>query len=310
MLKGIFGKIFVLVIGMSLMVSVFILVVTTGERTKATEGALVQENKLLAKIASKNIESGYYANILPLETLKLISDSENILFVWVVKPSGVIYLADDPQMLGKIIDDPSLGTERVEVRDSVYPKDGKKIKLIIQPIRIKEEGKLWSFFLGVSLEEIASAKKRIIFSSLGFFVAVIIFTVFISFYLARGVTSPLERLQRGAETIGKGNLDYRIKLKTGDEIEELAISLNQMAENLSLSRVALEEAKTALEIKVKARTRELQELAEGLDEKVKQRTRELQEKIKELERFNRLAIARELKMIELKKELKKPKGRK
>ena len=67
----------------------------------------------------------------------------------------------------------------------------------------------------------------------------------------------------------------------------------------------LEEAKASLEIRIQARTRELQELAEKLEEQVKERTKELQEKIGELERFSRLAVGRELKMIELKKEIKK-----
>lgn len=67
----------------------------------------------------------------------------------------------------------------------------------------------------------------------------------------------------------------------------------------------LEEAKAVLEIKVEARTEKLKELAEGLENQVKQRTEELQEKVNELERFNRLAVGRELKMVELKKELKK-----
>ncbi|MBL7150168.1 MAG: hypothetical protein ISS84_00860 [Candidatus Pacebacteria bacterium] len=67
----------------------------------------------------------------------------------------------------------------------------------------------------------------------------------------------------------------------------------------------LEEARTILEIKVKARTRELEELARRLDEKVKEKTKELQERVEELEKFQRLTVGRELKMIELKKEIKK-----
>jgi methyl-accepting chemotaxis protein len=133
----------------------------------------------------------------------------------------------------------------------------------------------------------------------------IIFTAFLSFYLAEGVTKPVEQLRAGAEIIGKGNLDYQIKLKTGDEIEELAKSFNRMAEDLKKSRASLEETKTVLEIKVAARTRELRELAENLDGQVKQRTKELREKVRELERFNRLAVGRELKMIELKKEIER-----
>jgi len=78
-----------------------------------------------------------------------------------------------------------------------------------------------------------------------------------------------------------------------------------MIKDLRESYSALEEAKTVLEIKVKARTRELRELAEGLEEEVKRRTAEVQERMKELERFHKLAVDRELKMIELKEEIKK-----
>ena len=67
----------------------------------------------------------------------------------------------------------------------------------------------------------------------------------------------------------------------------------------------LEEARTILEIKVKARTRELEELARRLDEKGKEKTKELQERVEELEKFQRLTVGRELKMVELKEEIKK-----
>jgi phage-related minor tail protein len=70
-----------------------------------------------------------------------------------------------------------------------------------------------------------------------------------------------------------------------------------------LTQDELKEAKITLEIKVQARTDELRKLAETLDEQVKQRTKELQEKLRELEKFREVAVGRELKMIELKKEI-------
>jgi DNA-binding transcriptional MerR regulator len=72
---------------------------------------------------------------------------------------------------------------------------------------------------------------------------------------------------------------------------------------LEKTKNALEEAKTVLEIKVRARTRELQELIERQEEIIKERTQELQEKIEELEKFQKMAVGRELKMIELKKKI-------
>ena len=46
-------------------------------------------------------------------------------------------------------------------------------------------------------------------------------------------------------------------------------------------------------------------MAEKREEIIKERTRELQKKVKELEKFHKLAVGRELKMVELKKEISK-----
>lgn len=50
---------------------------------------------------------------------------------------------------------------------------------------------------------------------------------------------------------------------------------------------------------------ELKKLQRGLEQKVEERTKQLKEKIDELERFNHLAVGRELKMVELKQEIEK-----
>jgi len=74
---------------------------------------------------------------------------------------------------------------------------------------------------------------------------------------------------------------------------------------LTEERNKLEEARATLEVKVQARTKQLKELAESLEEKVKDKTKELQNRVDELERFHRLTVGRELRMVELKKEIKK-----
>ncbi len=141
-------------------------------------------------------------------------------------------------------------------------------------------------------------------------VLVIISVSAISFYLSSRITRPLEQIRKGVDIIGKGNFDYKIKLKTGDEIEELAKAFNKMAMTLNESQSASEEERAGLEIKIKARIKELEELAESLEDKIQQRTKELQKRVEEMEKFHYLTTGRELKMVELKKEIKKLKGRK
>jgi len=71
------------------------------------------------------------------------------------------------------------------------------------------------------------------------------------------------------------------------------------------------EIQKVLEIRVRAKTKQLQELAQSLEEKVKERTKELQkakeeleEKVKELQRWYELTVNRELRMKELKEKIK------
>ncbi len=82
-------------------------------------------------------------------------------------------------------------------------------------------------------------------------------------------------------------------------------NLRQHFINLVETQEEMEMARNVLEIKIESRTRELERLTKSLDEQVKEKTKELQNKLEELERFNRLAIGRELRMIELKEEIKK-----
>jgi GAF domain-containing protein len=76
-----------------------------------------------------------------------------------------------------------------------------------------------------------------------------------SIYLARRVLRPLQTLRLGVERIGKGDLDFRLHIRTDDEIENLADEFNKMTG-------ALQEAYTGLERKVAERTQELSETLE------------------------------------------------
>ena len=51
-----------------------------------------------------------------------------------------------------------------------------------------------------------------------------------SAYVARRLVRPLRVLRAGVERIGGGDLNFRIQIKTGDEIESLAEEFNKMAE--------------------------------------------------------------------------------
>ena len=59
-------------------------------------------------------------------------------------------------------------------------------------------------------------------------------------FLARKMIVPIQALREGAARIGAGDLDQRISIKTGDELEVLADQFNDMAGRLEESYAGLE----------------------------------------------------------------------
>jgi signal transduction histidine kinase len=68
--------------------------------------------------------------------------------------------------------------------------------------------------------------------------------------LARGMVRPIRTLSEGAQRIGEGDLDQKIVVRTGDELEALADRFNRMSGQLK-------ESYAGLERKVEVRTHEL-----------------------------------------------------
>ena len=72
----------------------------------------------------------------------------------------------------------------------------------------------------------------------------------VSLVLARRMVRPIHEIEAGAREIGKGNLDHRIDVRTGDELESLGIELNRSA-------ARLQEIHATQETRITERTQEL-----------------------------------------------------
>ncbi len=83
-------------------------------------------------------------------------------------------------------------------------------------------------------------------------VLAVLVSIAATFFLARALVRPLRALQAGAAQFGAGDLDRRIEVRTGDELEGLADQFNHMA-------AQLRESYAELERKVEQRTAELRE---------------------------------------------------
>jgi anti-anti-sigma factor len=78
----------------------------------------------------------------------------------------------------------------------------------------------------------------------------------------RPISQSIALLRQGVARISGGDLDYELETHTGDEIEDLADQVNEMARSLQASQTRLEQWGHDLETSVAERTRELQEALE------------------------------------------------
>ena len=126
----------------------------------------------------------------------------------------------------------------------------------------------------------------------------IIAVILLSFLITRGIMDPLKRIRKIIKQVGEGDLTRRITFKTTQELQEVGEAFNDMIIKLQSAKQGAENTNKILEQKVKDRTQQLRDLTSSLEGKVEIRTKELQEKVEELERFQKLTVGRELRMIE------------
>jgi len=113
----------------------------------------------------------------------------------------------------------------------------------------------WTVFVELPLAEAFAPLYASVLRIGLLLLAGLVLSVLASVYLARRMVEPIRAIQAGTARIGAGQLEQRIEVHTGDELEALSEQFNKMA-------VDLKESYAGLERKVEERTRALSESLE------------------------------------------------
>ena len=109
----------------------------------------------------------------------------------------------------------------------------------------------WTVFVELPLAEAFAPLYASVLRIGLLLLAGLVLSMLASLYLARRMVEPIRAIQAGAARIGVGQLEQRIEVHTGDELEALSEQFNKMA-------VDLKESYSGLERKVEQRTRDLE----------------------------------------------------
>src|SRR5206468_8155758 len=96
-----------------------------------------------------------------------------------------------------------------------------------------------------------------------------------SYVLARRITRLLSLLAAGTRRTAEGELEGRLELRTGDEMEELARSFDEMIGQIRANQRAIQELNRDLEQKIRGRTEDLEWTNEALLKAYEDRQQEI-----------------------------------
>lgn len=89
--------------------------------------------------------------------------------------------------------------------------------------------------LVTSLERVDSQLLKLALVAFGIAVFVLVLVLLLGIYFITSIVSPIKEMSRSAKKLAKGNFDQRIKVKRNDEIGDLCLTFNQMADELENS---------------------------------------------------------------------------
>ncbi len=149
-----------------------------------------------------------------------------------VKAAATVRSADDPAMLSHDL----AGTRVLSSMAAIEPLD-------------------WKVFVEQPVSEVYAKLNASIAWTLALLLGGLAVSALAASALARSMVRPIRTLDEGARRIGEGDLEQRIVIETGDELEGLADQFNRMSGQLR-------ESYAGLERKVEQRTGELTESLE------------------------------------------------
>lgn len=227
-----------------IIVGIIVIVVNHLEERSIFEDRRVSAFDLVYVLAHSSVQAVVADDYVVLqEILDSVHSKKDIIHAMILDTNGRILVHNETRKIGQTIKDP-LALEAIQ-SDSEHS------------VRVKYEGTVpaWDVSVPVLISNERVGTARVIFSlesayreiaktrntvlAIGAFA--IIGGILLSTLLGRVIARPLYTLVDATRRIGKGELSHRVRIHSGDEIGELAVSFNQMADDLVERGKQLEE---------------------------------------------------------------------
>lgn len=115
--------------------------------------------------------------------------------------------------------------------NKIIKVDGTRLLRVMTPIHLSGQT-LGTYQIDLTLENVDKTEREAIKTMFLYYILIISGFIVLLFLFSKTITRPIEKLMITAQEISAGNLSKRAKIKSKDEVGQLAVSFNKMVESL------------------------------------------------------------------------------
>jgi len=228
------GKTFIGDVGLDrstnvLSVPIAVPIIDTSGKTIGVSKAVLDIDRLFAPLkAFKTGETGHAV---------LIDKEGYILFHENVEPLSAKFANDED--LRKL----SESKKQWAILDNSYIHKEKLFMSydLIEHPGLLNEGITWRVCISQNVDEVFTPLNRLFFQLIIVLVVMLIALILLGVISGGIFVAPITKLHEATDKVAKGDLDYRVEIKTGDELEQFADSFNIMTDSLKKTTTSVED---------------------------------------------------------------------
>src|SRR5699024_4700799 len=171
------------------------------------------------------------------------SDSSDILEMKVVDEKGIIIATtsvNDRNLIGKKNEDPYIDDFTSKSLTAIDQETEDRVQINVQTIQSAGDTIVGALYLKSDLEQKYREINDIALIFVTASLIAIMISIIVSVLIARSITQPIEEMREQALRIARGDYSRKVAVKANDELGQLAVSFNQLAERIEETQEAME----------------------------------------------------------------------
>ena len=177
------------------------------------------------------------------------SDSSDILEMKVVDEKGIIIATtsvNDRNLIGKKNEDPYIDDFTSKSLTAIDQETEDRVQINVQTIQSAGDTIVGALYLKSDLEQKYREINDIALIFVTASLIAIMISIIVSVLIARSITQPIEEMREQALRIARGDYSRKVAVKANDELGQLAVSFNQLAERIEETQEAMESERNRL----------------------------------------------------------------